>query len=463
MIWLVLAVISLVALVILGFPFLLSKNNKVSRSEGGFSVYKQQLDELALEVSRGALSEAEAEPVKIEIQRRLLQASREGDDAQAEQPVKRFPRVVVAILVAVPMAAFSLYAYIGSPDLGSRPLAARNIEQEKTDLAGKDLGNLVARLAARLQEEPDNLDGWILLARTMSRMGRYEEAGNTYLQATRLAENDADLFVGAGENFYFLADGVISEQSLNAFNKAFEINPEHPGARYYLALQDAQSGNEEAALNKWISLYEDSDPNAPFMKIVRGRIAETAGKLDRDVASILASKPVQQPIEPGPSSEDMQAAASMSASDRQNMIENMVERLSTRMDETPNYEGLMRLGQVYGTLGQHVKSADAYGRAAVLQKDNPAPLAKQAFALIQNADEGSPPPEQAVELYRKILELDDSAPEALWYIGISEARAGNRKAALKYWSKLQALAPEDSPLKSNVERAINALSELSTN
>ncbi len=463
MIWLVLALISAVALIILGYPLLSKKLQGVSRAEGGLSVYKQQLEELAADVSRGVLSENDAEPVKVEIQRRMLSAAKQ-DENGSTQTTGRLPIVAIVVLIAVPLTAFALYSNLGSPDITSKPLASRNIAKEKSDLAGKDLGGLVEKLAARLQQSPDNLDGWILLARTLSRMGRYEEAANTYLQSTRLAGDDADIYVGAGENFYFLANGVISEASLSAFEKAFEIDPAHPGARYYLALQDAQTGNEDKALNRWISLYNDSDSNASFMKIVRGRIDEMAEKLGRDVSAELAAKPaVPQTTTSGPSEEDVKAAANMSATDRQDMIQNMVKRLAARMQETPEFDGLMRLGQVYGTLRQFENSADAYGRAAALQQGNPEPLSQQAFALIQSGDAGAPPPANAVALYRKVLTMDAASPEALWYIGISEARAGNRPEALKHWNKLQEMSPEGSQLRTNVAKAINSLSQMKQN
>jgi len=145
------------------------------------------------------------------------------------------------------------------------------------------------------------------------------------------------------------------------------------------------------------------------------------------------------------------------------MIRSMVVRLADRMEETPEFDGLMRLGQVYGTLGDFEKSAGAYGRAAMLDDKNPEPLTLQASALIRNEEEGAPPSEAAIDLYRRVLAIDGDAPEALWYIGVYEARSGNSAAALKSWHKLQSLVPKDSALSANVSRAINALSKAAQN
>lgn len=462
MIWIILALIAAVVLVLLLYPLLKSDDTNVSRNLGGLEVYKHQLQEMDADVARGALSAVEAESLKLEIQRRMLRLSKETP-AALKSNINRLPLLAITLLVAIPASSFALYSYLGTPDLGSKPFASRNIAQEKDAMAGQDLGMLVERLSDKLQEAPDNLDGWILLARTLSRMGRYEEAANTYLQATKIDADDADLYVGAGENFYFLSNGVMTEAAVNAFEGAYSKDPQHPGARYYLAVRDAQSGDEQKALQNLIELFKESDASAPFMQIVRGRIQEMAEKTGTDVAAVLAAKPLVTAPAAGPSSEEVQAAEGMSKEDRQDMIRTMVGRLATRMEEAPEFDGLMRLGQVYGTLGQFENSADAYGRAAALDQGNPAPLSLQAFALIRSSEEGAPPPEAAIVLYRQVLAIDGNVPEALWYVGIAEARSGNRDAALENWTKLQSLVPEDSPLNRNVTEAKKALSESAQN
>jgi cytochrome c-type biogenesis protein CcmH len=456
--WFILSLICLPAIFILAYPLLFRSVRTIGRNEGGMSVYRQQLNELDADIERGVLKEAEAEATKIEIQRRMLKLSADGS---ADASKSGSPLIAGILLLSTPVAAFILYGLLGNPDLPSKPLAERDIAAEKQDLAGSNLNTLVQKLAERLQEQPENLDGWILLARTLSRMERYQEAAETFLQATKIAPDDADLYVGAGENFYFKADGVISDDAAKAFEAAAKVDPSHAGARYYLALKDAQNGQEKAALDRWAALYEESDATAPYMRILHGRITEVAENLGQDVSALLASKDVMAAATaeemPSPSEQDIQAAADMSAEDRQEMIQNMVARLAERMDEAPDFAGLMRLGNVYGTLGQHEKSAAAYGRAATLAPNDPNPLNLQAFALTQAAGKGAPPPPAAITLFEKVLTLDKNAPEALWYLGIVEAQKGNNEAALDYWKRLKLLAPADSQLYQNVTKAINAL------
>ncbi|MCG8492072.1 MAG: c-type cytochrome biogenesis protein CcmI [Sneathiellales bacterium] len=454
MTWIILAVITLLALIILARPLFGRGVSIVERTEGGLEVYRQQLKELDTDIERGVLSEAEAEPTRFEIQRRMIALSKGGIGTKARFASGGIPQLLLLLLV--PAFSFALYWQLGSPELPSKPLAERDIAKEKRDLAGRDLSALVSRLAEKLQENPENVDGWILLARTLSRMERYEDAATTFLKATTIAPNDVDLYVGAGENFYFHADGKVSSDAEKAFKQAYRLDPTHAGARYYLALRDAQEGKSKKALDAWITLYVESEPTAPYMRILKARISELAEKTGRDVKEILASREAP-PTPAGPSRDDMEAAAQMSAKDREAMIQGMVSQLATRMKEAPEFAGLMRLGKVYGTLKEYHKSAGAYEEAARLQPSDPVPLIRQAFALTRLAGDKAPPTDKAVELYRKALSLDPENFESLWYLGIAEARAGNMKAARKYWEDLYALAPDGSEIRENVRKAINAL------
>lgn len=454
MTWIALAVITLIALILLARPLFGRGISIVERTDGGLEVYRQQLKELDADIERGVLSETEAEPTRVEIQRRMIVLSKGGGRGEARLASVGIPQILLLILI--PVFSFALYWQLGSPELPSKPLAERDIAKEKRDLAGRDLSALVSRLAEKLQENPENVDGWILLARTLSRMERYKEAATTFLKATTIAPNDVDLYVGAGENFYFHADGKVSDEAEKAFRQAYRLDPTHAGARYYLALKDAQEGKDKEALDAWITLYVESDRAAPFMRILKARISELAEKTGRDVQEILASKEASPPTS-GPSREDMEAAAQMSVKDREAMIQDMVSRLAERMKEAPEFAGLMRLGKVYGTLKEYGKSADAYEEAARLQPSDPVPLVRQAFALTRMAGEKAPPTDKAVDLYKKALSLDPENFESLWYLGIAEARAGNTKAARGYWEDLYALAPDGSEIRENVRKAINAL------
>jgi cytochrome c-type biogenesis protein CcmH len=457
MIWIAFSIILILVTVILVWPFIRQGQQVRDHADQGLEVYKQQLDELAVDVSRGVIGETEAEAMETEIKRRMLRISRQDGLSTKKSGRKTSWQIAIILIVAIPAISIALYTDLGSPDKPARPLAARDIEAERAALETQDVASLIQRLVDALKAQPDNLDGWVLLARTLSRLERYEEAAETYMKATLLAPNSAELFVSAGENYYFASGGTVTPAAEKAFEQAHEIDPKNPGVRYFLALRDAQGGDLAGALDKWIALYEESPADAPFMPVLARRIQQTAEETGTEIGDLIASKNATDGPR-GPSSADFAAAASMSDEDRQEMINSMVEGLAARMAENPDYEGLMRLGQAYGTLERYDDSANAYARAREQKSDDLTALQAEAFAHVQAAGMAGVPPASAVKLYREVLSQSPDDPQALWYLGVAEASAGNNEDAINFWTRLQAVTEVDSPVNTAAKEAIKNLS-----
>ncbi|MDF2366382.1 c-type cytochrome biogenesis protein CcmI [Sneathiella sp.] len=457
MIWIVFSIILFVVVAVLVWPFVRTGRQTRAHADQELEVYRQQLDELGSDVARGVVGKAEAEAMETEIKRRMLRMERQSGKAAQSSGQKTSWQIAVILIIAIPAISIALYVDMGSPDSPARPLAARDIEAERTALETQDVASLIQRLVDALKAQPDNLDGWVLLARTLSRLERYDEAAETYMKATLLAPNSAELFIGAGENYYFAAEGVITSAAEKAFEQADAIDPDNPGARYYLALRDAQAGDLSGALKNWIALYEESPADAPFMPVLARRIEQTAEETGTDIGDLIERKTTSS--EPaGPSSEDIAAAANMSAEERQEMINSMVAGLAVRMEETPDYEGLMRLGQAYGTLQKYEESANAYARARALKPDDFAALQAEALSHVQAAGNAGVPPTSAIELYRIVLDRNPDHPQALWYLGVAEAAGGNNGEAIKLWTRLQAVTELGSAVNTAATEAIKSLS-----
>ncbi|WP_340148869.1 c-type cytochrome biogenesis protein CcmI [uncultured Sneathiella sp.] len=462
MIWIVISVIIAAALVILAWPFLRTDRMRRRHADQGLAVYRQQLDELETDVARETIDKSEAEAMALEIKRRMLRVDRAENEVSSSLNASKHWYIAAVLAVVIPLLSFGLYLDLGSPNEPARPLAARDLAADARALQSRDAGPLIQRLIAALKEQPDNLEGWVLLARTLSRMERYEEAAETYMKATILAPRATELFIGAGENYYFAADGNVTANAEEAFEQAFALDPENPGARYYLALRDAEAGDNAGALQKWILLYEESPADAPFMPVLEQRIERTAELTGTDIGDLFSRKSVPD-MPKGPSGADIAAAADMTPEARQDMIASMVEGLASRMDETPDYEGLMRLGQAYSTLEEYEKAANAYGRARMLKPDDLTAIDAEAFSYVQMAGNNGVPPAQAVGLYRMLIEKNPEHPQALWYLGVAAAAEGNDAEAIDFWRRLQAVTEAGSRVHAAAGAAIKSLSDQNKN
>jgi hypothetical protein len=114
-------------------------------------------------------------------------------------PLFSTPGVLVAIFV--PLIALGLYTLLGSPNeltadnrqLHRNPSDSATASNSRSGMSVASVGNLVDGLKERLQLEPDDAGGWLLLARSYEHLGRYQDASEAYEHSKSLGKVDSDL------------------------------------------------------------------------------------------------------------------------------------------------------------------------------------------------------------------------------------------------------------------------------
>jgi cytochrome c-type biogenesis protein CcmH len=222
-IWIVFAFLAAAAVAALAWPLLVGRPGPASRAGYDQAVFRDQLAELERDQARGLIGTVEAEAARNEIARRLLAVS----DA-AETPAGSGRRLQLAALAAVPALALGLYAATGNPHLPDVPRQERLAAALET----QDMPALVAKVEDHLAANPDDIEGWSVLAPSYRKMERYEEAANAYAQLLRLAQPSAGLLADYGEMLVLANRGLATAEASRAFAQAMTLDAKHPKARY---------------------------------------------------------------------------------------------------------------------------------------------------------------------------------------------------------------------------------------
>ncbi len=504
--WIAVGLITFAVSAYLLRPLIRGGDAGVRRGDFDLSVYRRQLDELTADEERGVISGPEAEAARVEIQRRMIQT---GRDAEAASQDGGSSRLVVGAIVAIalPAAAAAIYMVLGSPNLPSQPLADRGEIPNRTQVAQAGGGGsaasqeglasiekMVESLSERLASDPTDFDGWMLLGRSYGVMEAYDKAVEAYARAAALPEGfgDANAQMQLGETIIFASQGVVTERAQDAFRRALEIDPGHPGAQFYLALAMGQAGNLQGAYDGWLALAAESPADAPWMPALRARLEEVARDLEislpdplptlpaapagapssAPVAAAPSAAPAPSAAAPstppaagpiagtrGPDAEQMRAAAEMSADDRQEMIRGMVQRLADRMADNPDdAEGWSRLARAYGVLGDQEGAAEAYANIVRLNPNDVQARLSLGGAYLAQVGPG-PMPATAIEQFEAVIALDADNPDALWFLGRADAEAGRNDAAREKWQRLLGQLQPGSEAHGNVSAQIERLGE----
>ncbi len=378
--WLFAGGLSALAIALLLWPLLRRPAAAAPRQAYDLNVYRDQLAEVEREAAEGNLGAEQAAAARAEIEHRLLATAETAvsapDGSGKPGTIGRAVTwsLALALGIAIPLAAVGLYLQLGNPGLPSLPFAERPVpEAPAENVAGQEMEALAAGLAARLAEDPDNRDGWLLLGRSYAQLQQFDAAAQAYRRAITQGFDDADTQSSLGEMLAAQAGGTIGPEARDAFAAALEHDPNDPRARYYAGLALAQDGRPAEAIEIWLGLLRQSTAEAPWRPVVAQQIREAAANLGieapemptaPDVAPDSAGGVPRMGAQPGPSAADVEAAGEMSAEDRAAFIRSMVARLAERLEAEPgDFQGWLRLAQAYGVLGEADRAKTALARA----------------------------------------------------------------------------------------------------
>jgi len=370
--WVLAAALTMAALAPLGRALLRASRETPARPAYDLAVYRDQLAEIDRERALGTLGDGEAEAVRREVQRRILQAA----EPSRPVPIPARPlgasgaaRVVAALVSAVPAGSLALYLGFGSPDVPSLPLAQRAEEVAQLRESERLAAELREHLEAQTEDDPR---GWGILGRTYMGLGRYIQAAYAFRRAVVAGGDGADLHATLGEALVASSDGTVTPEARASFERALARAPAQPRARYYLALARAQGGYAEEALEAWVRLARETPEEVPWRGRLIARIALTAESLDLDPGAL---DTVPRPATvPGPV--EAEAFGQMSEAEREVFVRGMVERLAARLEAEPDdLDGWLRLARARLVLGERREAMAALreaGRlAAHLPDDDP--------------------------------------------------------------------------------------------
>lgn len=234
-----------------------------------------------------------------------------------------------------------------------------------------DVDTMIARLAARLEVQPDDAEGFRMLGWSYHNTGRPDQAVAAYARAAALRPDDADIRSAYGEAIVSAAQGTVTPSAAEQFDAAIAIDPRDVRSRYFQGLMKAQQGKRAEALADWRALERSIDEDEPWRAELQQRIAGLAGGGDASPATPPDDGRDAVAIAPPLPEAAIVAADAMPDADRTAMIEGMVDRLAARLRSDPHdAQGWIRLFRARLVLGQRIQARSDAAMAEKLLKSD---------------------------------------------------------------------------------------------
>jgi cytochrome c-type biogenesis protein CcmH len=217
----------------------------------------------------------------------------------------------VAIAAAVPVAAALLYANwtTWNWNAGADPRSAAVEEAHSLDDA-------IAQLKARLEANPEDVEGWRMLARSYMSIQRFPDAAEAYRRVVTLSDGDPNAHIDYAEARVLTDEGGITGPIGDEFITLAESAPDNPKGAWYAGLAEFERGNEDAARVHWTRLLS-MNPPPEVARIIEERLGVTAP------APAMAAAP-SRPADAGPVDEASRIELSVT----------LDPSLATRLDRT---------------------------------------------------------------------------------------------------------------------------------
>lgn len=178
----------------------------------------------------------------------------------------RLTSLVAVLIVFVVAGSSGLYWYLGSPGVPSGASQQPDVQQ------------MVASLAARLEQQPDDINGWKMLGRSYLTLGNPAGAVDAYRRAVQLeSAQNASTLVALGGALVEASGRQITPESISVFENALALEPNNPDALFWGGMGAATMGNRELAADRWEALLAN-DPAPEVAAILRERIAIWRGE-----------------------------------------------------------------------------------------------------------------------------------------------------------------------------------------
>lgn len=241
-------------------------------------VLRDQLAQLDAELAAGTLTPDQHRESRAEIERRALDEDLADERPGRASGPRRATVTAVAIGVLLPLFAAGFYARLGSRDALLPPPQAASAP-EVTMAQVEAMVEQLAKVMETKVGQPDELQGWVMLARSYAALQRFPEADKAYARANALAPDNAQLLADRADVMAMLPGQSADGEPARLVARALQLEPDNLKA---LALAGGAAFEKQdfaTAVRHWARARELVPPDSEFASNLDRSLVEARAAL----------------------------------------------------------------------------------------------------------------------------------------------------------------------------------------
>jgi cytochrome c-type biogenesis protein CcmH len=291
--WVMAALMIALVLAFLLPPLLRNRSgagSPVSRAASNLAVFRDQLAELEADLAAGTIDRVQWEAARADLQRGLLEDVG-GPSAGVPVAAKRSWAAVITVAVAVPLLSVMLYLGVGNLN-GLEPAKQQaGAQGAPHELSREQIEGMLMRLAQRMESNPEDGAGWVMLARSYSAIGRWSDAAAAFAKAEALFPQDAQLLADYADTLAMAQGQRLQGKPEALVQRALKADGSNLKALALAGTVDFEKGDYAKAIEYWKRMLPLLPPDSEMGNSVRSSIQEAQDKLGGAPKSMIAAVP----------------------------------------------------------------------------------------------------------------------------------------------------------------------------
>ena len=295
--WILAACMILVASIVVGRVFIkVTKTEDENTNVLSLAIYEKRLAELERDKKAGVLTEAQAGAERLELEKTLLEEinsniTDSGDNSISAAGGRKEWLAAGIIILFIPLVSILVYYQLGSPELINGGPAASQSISEHGDIK---IEEMVARLAQKMEQNPDDPQGWRMLTRSYMAMGRYSDAARAAERLYKLTGDDPDVLLEYADALAMANNSTMAGKPEELVQKALTLDPDNVTGLWLAGMARSERGDLKSAINYWQQALPKITNEADKTSL-NNLINSARKQLGEDIVEVPVSAPSSAP------------------------------------------------------------------------------------------------------------------------------------------------------------------------